>query len=211
MRLSGGQARGRKFSRKLEDGVRPPLARIRQSIFSILADRIEGSRVLDLFAGAGTFGLESISRGSREVVLVESRAGPARRLDRSICELGFRAVCRVVRTDALGDTLPTQLQRLAGDAGALPFDIVFVDPPFALLEDRAGVERLSQCLDRLFGEELVTADGVVVLRHARCGVSGVSTGELSRPQSDRREFGRSVVSFYEASQETTRSSTEKPR
>ncbi len=194
MKISGGESRRRTFSRKLRDGVRPPLARLRQSVFSMLGDRVEGAHVLDLFAGSGTFAFEALSRGARSAVLVESDPRIARELDGAVEELGLRARCRVVRSDALGQSLPGRLRVLRDEVPwtMAAFDIVFVDPPFALCREAAGAEKLARRVDELLGGDLVAERGVVVFRQP-ADVDAI----VAREPASVRSFGKSVVSFLE--------------
>ena len=109
-----------------EPGLRPTSERIRETLFNWLASTIEGSRCLDLYAGSGALGLEALSRGAREAVFVENSAAAVAVLKDSVAALDA-AGARILETDAPG--------YLQGDPE--PFDIVFLDPPFAadLLED----------------------------------------------------------------------------
>jgi len=102
-------------------GLRPTSERIRETVFNWLAPTIHGSRCLDLFAGTGALGLEALSRGSGEVILVEKSAAAARAL-RANAELLEATGAEVRQADAL-DFLQ------ADDQGQ--FDIIFLDPPFA--------------------------------------------------------------------------------
>jgi 16S rRNA (guanine(966)-N(2))-methyltransferase RsmD len=109
--------------------IRPTADRVREALFSILGQRVDGARVLDLFAGTGALGLEALSRGAVEVVFVEVDRGIARTLESTVIELGVADACRVVQADVL-----TASDRLnLGD----PFQIVLADPPYGCgLADR---------------------------------------------------------------------------
>lgn len=121
VRIIGGQWRGRKLTVPVRPGLRPSSDRGRETLFNWLQQRIHGARCLDLFAGTGALGLEAASRGAAAVTLIER--------DRGLCA-ALRAIARdwpggerleVVQADVLG-WLRT---------GLGPFDLVFVDPPFA--------------------------------------------------------------------------------
>jgi 16S rRNA (guanine966-N2)-methyltransferase len=107
---------------------------VRETLFNWLAPWIEGARCVDLFAGTGALCLEALSRGAAEVVMVERNPDARRELEANVARLGA-AGARVVGLDAL--------EFLAGRAR--PFDIVFLDPPFAQAETmiRACSERLA--------------------------------------------------------------------
>ncbi|WP_338115038.1 16S rRNA (guanine(966)-N(2))-methyltransferase RsmD [Thiocapsa imhoffii] len=119
LRLVGGRWRGRRLSVPDAPGLRPTPDRVRETLFNWLAPLIPGARCLDVFAGSGALGFEALSRGAREVVMLE-RAGPvARHLMASAQALGTDEA-QIIHTDAL--------RWLEG--GGKPFDIVFLDPPF---------------------------------------------------------------------------------
>ena len=126
LRIVAGKWRSRLLPIADEPGLRPTSERIRETLFNWLAPAIEGSRCLDLYAGSGALGLEALSRGAREVVFVEMSAGSATVLADSIAALDATGA-HVRNTDAMC--------YLQGEVE--PFDIVFLDPPFAadLLED----------------------------------------------------------------------------
>ncbi len=114
---------------------------MRETLFNWLAPVAEGARCLDPFAGSGALGLEAASRGAARVVLIEQSGAVARQLQSNVESLGVGDVARVVRADAL-----TWLAETDSAAAGGPFDLVFLDPPFALgllapacnLLDRAG-------------------------------------------------------------------------
>ncbi len=185
MRITGGQARGRKF--KVLEGslTRPPLVRLRQSVFSILGERVEGSRVLDLFAGAGAFGMEALSRGARQAVFVERSKKAAGLLARNLQSLGFQFQSRIVEADALA------VDRQFSPAEA--FDLVFIDPPFPLLLEAAGREAILRLLKALF-EKRLSPGGILVFRYPeeRRG----EQSPMALPAADLRVYGRSAVALF---------------
>jgi 16S rRNA (guanine966-N2)-methyltransferase len=126
LRIVAGKWRSRLLPIADEPGLRPTSERIRETLFNWLASTIEGSRCLDLYAGSGALGLEALSRGAAEVVFVDNSAAAVAVLKESVAVLDA-AGASIFETDAL--------RYLQGDAE--PFDIVFLDPPFAadLLED----------------------------------------------------------------------------
>jgi 16S rRNA (guanine966-N2)-methyltransferase len=120
LRIIAGRYGGRKLPVPDQPGLRPTGDRIRETLFNWLAPVIEGSRCLDAFAGTGALGFEAASRGAREVVMLERSDAVAPVLQANVRLLGAEEV-RVERADALG-----WLSRPGP-----PFDIVFLDPPFA--------------------------------------------------------------------------------
>ena len=131
VRIVGGTHRGRKIAFPDAAGLRPTGDRVRETLFNWLQPVVSGSRCLDLFAGSGVLGLEAASRGAAEVVLVEAAPEVARALRQTVDELGLGDRVRLVESDAL---------RWLEAAALIPFDIVFLDPPFAagLMADAAA-------------------------------------------------------------------------
>ena len=134
LRVIGGIWRGRRLRFPPSPQIRPTPDRVRETLFNWLAARVPGARCLDLFAGSGALGLEALSRGAAHVTFVEHDLAAASEIRARLAEWGAREAT-VERTDARGF-----LERRA----AVPFDIVFLDPPFdsGLLEEAAA--RLEQ-------------------------------------------------------------------
>jgi 16S rRNA (guanine966-N2)-methyltransferase len=131
VRIVGGTHRGRRIAFPDAAGLRPTGDRIRETLFNWLAPTLPGSRCLDLFAGSGVLGIEAASRGAGEVVLVESAPGVVAALRATILDFGLGGRMRLVAADAL---------RWLRTAEAVPFDVAFLDPPFAagLMADAAA-------------------------------------------------------------------------
>lgn len=120
LRIIGGLHRGRRLPIPDQPGLRPTPDRVRETLFNWLAPLLPGARCLDLFAGSGALGLEAASRGAGEVVLVEHNPWVARQLSANCQTLGTQTV-QVFQAEALA--------WLGSDPS--PFDVVFLDPPFA--------------------------------------------------------------------------------
>jgi 16S rRNA (guanine966-N2)-methyltransferase len=129
LRIIGGTWRGRKLRFPPGAAIRPTPDRVRETLFNWLGTAIRGARCLDLFAGSGALGLEALSRGASHVTFIERDAAAAHALRERLIEWQA-GDARIERTDAL--------RYLAGAPS--PFDIVFLDPPFAsgLLERSAA-------------------------------------------------------------------------
>ena len=122
LRIIGGSLRGSKLAVADLDGLRPTPDRVRETLFNWLASFIEGARCLDLFAGTGALGIEALSRGASWVDFIERDAQLAQTLRGNLSRLKQEAA-RVRNADALS---------VLGEKPEQPFDIAFVDPPFAL-------------------------------------------------------------------------------
>jgi len=145
LRIVAGKWRSRVLDIADVDGLRPTSERIRETVFNWLAPYIDGARCLDLFAGTGALGLEALSRGASQVVFVERsrKAVDTLRANARALDAGPNVDIRC------GDALE-YLRR--PDEG--PFDIVFVDPPFAA--------ELHDDLCRLLAAGSMLADGALI-------------------------------------------------
>ena len=136
VRIIGGEWRGRKLHFPPSAGLRPTPDRVRETVFNWLQFELAGARCLDLFAGSGALGFEALSRGAGAVVFVERDPVAARAigdmLARLRCDRG-----RMEQVDALA-----WLER--GPPASKPFDIVFLDPPYA----EAWLPVLAEKLER---------------------------------------------------------------
>ena len=119
LRIIGGSLRNSKLQVIDAQGLRPTPERVRETLFNWLQPVVSGSRCLDLFAGTGALGLEAVSRGAREVVLVEQDPRLARAIAADLVRLKI-GNAQVQARDAESF--------LSGAAS--PFDVVFLDPPF---------------------------------------------------------------------------------
>lgn len=146
MRIIAGRHRGRPLHAPRGRDTRPTPDRVRESLFAMLdgLDACAGARVLDLFAGSGSLGLEALSRGAAHVTLVDQGSGPQAAIARSIADLGEEA-----RTRVLGQRAQTAVERLREDGES--FDLVFADPPYPLGEDELArlLASLEDLLDGL--------------------------------------------------------------
>ena len=125
LRIIAGEHRGRRLPIPDLPGLRPTADRVRETLFNWLAPWLPGARCLDLFAGSGALGLEAVSRGAALVLLVE-RAAPAVRQLQANRETLRASTARIIEADALELLRGEDPSTLGG-----PFDIVFLDPPFA--------------------------------------------------------------------------------
>lgn len=148
-KITGGALGSRKLKSPKGTNVRPTPGRVKESLFSILMHRIDGSAVLDLFAGTGAIGFEAASRGAARVVSVESHRETAHAIEEAAGDLGLADRVSVVAAPA-----ERALYRIEG-----PFDIVYMDPPYA--------NEVPLQLFRLLRERnLLAPDALVIYEHA---------------------------------------------
>ena len=149
MRVIAGEAKGRTLVVPRGGGTRSATDRIRETLFAIVEPELEGARVLDLFAGAGTLGIEALSRGAARATFVERGAEAVKALRRNLAATNFGARSEVVAANVIAylDSRPRG-----------PFDVVFCDPPFA----DVGIAEATLGHDGL--RSAVAPDGLVVAR-----------------------------------------------
>jgi 16S rRNA (guanine966-N2)-methyltransferase len=178
MRVIAGEFKGRKLEAPDWAGVRPTSDKLRETLFNILAPRIEGARVLDGFAGTGAVGIEALSRGAAHVAFVERDPRAARLIDKNVGSLGARERHAIIRAE-----IAAAVRRLAGER----FDIVFLDPPY-------GAAELTAALSAI--EPIVDSDTLLVIEHAKRDVAPERHGSLERTREVKS--GDSSLTFYRA-------------
>ncbi|RME20764.1 MAG: 16S rRNA (guanine(966)-N(2))-methyltransferase RsmD [Deltaproteobacteria bacterium] len=173
MRISGGRLRGREVRVPRLGQVRPTSARVREALFSIVGQELDGWRTLDAFAGAGLLGLEAASRGAGPVLFTDRDPAVVRHLRRTVAAL----------VPALADGVVLEVRRL--DAAAAlrregGFDLVLLDPPYAedpvhWLSLAAPATRRVLALEHRWGCTLPpTAASLRLHRHRRYGDTGLA-------------------------------------
>ena len=126
MRITGGGERGRKLSLiKKGMNIRPTSDRVRSSIFNILGQTLAGFSVLDLFAGTGSLGIESLSRGATRAVFVDNSREAISLIKKNLAICTYGELSTVLKKH-----LPDGLNHLSSE-GLNQFDIIFIDPPYS--------------------------------------------------------------------------------
>ena len=181
MRIIAGSARGLRLG-PVPDGTRPMLDRVREGLFSSLADLVPGARVLDLYAGTGAVGIEALSRGAEHVTFVERnpKATEAIRDNLARTRLADEASAEVLRRDVL--------PYLRG--GPTPTDLVFLDAPYGL-----DPEELEAVIGLLAEGWLVPGtDWRVVLSRPPKGYTPVVP--IAWDGTKRLSYGDTVLTLY---------------
>lgn len=140
MRIIAGQRRGHKFDGPRDQVTRPTSDMVRESLFNILGEAVEGLMVIDLFAGTGALGLESLSRGAERAIFVERNRENVALIRRNIATLRYEDRAQVVVADAY------RWAKSYVPAGGEPV-VVFIDPPYADYENHP--ERITKLLEGL--------------------------------------------------------------
>ncbi|MDW8801068.1 16S rRNA (guanine(966)-N(2))-methyltransferase RsmD [Clostridium sp. A1-XYC3] len=181
MRIIAGLAKGRKLLSPIGAGTtRPTLDRIKESMFSIIQNRVYGSRTLDVFAGTGSLGLEAASRGAKECYLIDKSPQTYPFLAKNIENLKFGHICKSLNMDSY-----KALEDLARKG--LVFDIIFLDPPYLKNMIPPAVEIIER-------EELLDKEGIIVTKID--SEEELYEGTDNIILFDYRKYGNTTVCFY---------------
>jgi len=123
MRIVAGKYKGRRIKTAKGEKIRPTTDRVREAIFNVLGNKIVNTRVLDLFSGTGSLGIEALSRGASHVTFIDKSPVSLRLVKINLDLIGEAEKARILRGDVF-----KVLKKLAGKT--LPFDVVFADPPY---------------------------------------------------------------------------------
>jgi 16S rRNA (guanine966-N2)-methyltransferase len=181
MRVVAGRLGGRTLAAPPGDATRPTGARVKEALFSILAD-VSGLRVLDLYAGSGALGIEALSRGAVFAVFVESARPAQQCLRENLSKLGLEkteALCLSLSVTAAR----TQLTKLA------PFELVLCDPPWK------DIEAARAELEQLAGAGVLAPGARVALEHSAKAPPAEAAGSRL-VVVDQRRWGDTGVTLY---------------
>lgn len=194
MRVIAGEYGGRSIRTVEGPGYRPATAKVRQAVFSMLEARglvWEGCRVLDLFAGSGSLGIEALSRGAAEAWFLDKNPQAVAALRATLAELKV--------SPQRFRVLPGDLLKALAKPTTRPFDLVFIDPPY-------GLDLLPPALEKAARRGWLAEDALVLAEvEARCDFAGRIPAQLI-PQTDRL-YGQTRILLW---QNTTQDSPSIP-
>lgn len=189
MRIIAGKAKGRVLVAPKSKILRPTADRVKESLFNILF--VDGMRFLDLFAGAGSVGLEALSRGASRVIFVEGHRDCAQAIRANIERCGFLNMpLQSLKGDGGQDVevieCPVERAlRLLGHRGER-FDVIFADPPY----EKNLIDETLRLIRTL---ELFEEDGILVVQHS--SREEVPARREGYRIEDSRRYGETVLSF----------------
>ena len=178
MRVIAGKYKSRVLAEFAGEDVRPTSDRAKEALFNILSLKIYGARVLDLFAGSGALGIESLSRGAKEVVFNDYSKDSLAILKKNLTALKIPVngeEAKLMQSDYL-----VALGQLKGE-----FDLIFIDPPYRLEYGRQALEAIAQ-------KGLLSANGIAVYERDRA-----FEGEIEGLEKyDERKYGKAHFAFF---------------
>jgi 16S rRNA (guanine966-N2)-methyltransferase len=183
MRIVGGELRGRPLATPRTEAIRPTTDRTREAVFNVVAhrfpDRLEGVRVLDLFAGTGALGLEALSRGASYGVFIEESAEGRGLIRTNVETFGLTGRTKIFRRDAVA----------LGEAGTIAaFGLMFADPPY-------GKGLGERALQSAKAGGWLAAGALCVVEEAATAPFAPGPGFVVL---DERSYGETVIRFIEA-------------
>lgn len=187
VRIIAGEFGSRRLVAPRAAEVRPTADRVKESLFAVLTPRLEGARVLDLYAGTGNLGLEALSRGAASCCFVERAPAPCSSIRRNIAALGLETRTELLRMDCT-----RALGLLAGRGER--FSLILADPPYA---KRGGAEsEFRKILLALDGCATVAPGALVAAE--QCRFDAPPDGLARLRLVAQRRYGDTVVSFFAA-------------
>ncbi len=185
MKIISGDKRGRNFY--MPAGIRPTQNMTRKAIFDIIGHDLEGWEVLDLFAGSGAVGLESLSQGAKKVTFVEFNAKCFEVIEENIQLLGFKEAgmpspnAEILNADAF-----VAVKQLARQGRK--FDLVFLDPPY-------GLDLVKKMLKTLTAYDIFKPNSFLIIEHGKRENLPETEGRFSL--ITHRNYGTSFIAVYQ--------------
>ena len=187
MRIITGRARGIKLQTLEGEMTRPTSERAKEAVFSMIQFDLEGRRVLDLFAGSGQMGLEAVSRGAACAVLVDQSKEAVKVINQNVEKTHFEKESTVVCSDFSDYLRKSQ--------GKEPFDVVFIDPPYAM-------KAVSAAVEALFRYRLLKPTAILVCESGEPHPISPTSPLMSRLRVAREaSYGKAYVTVYTVADE----------
>jgi 16S rRNA (guanine966-N2)-methyltransferase len=181
LRITGGEAKGRRLSAFQGSQIRPTSDKVREAIFNLIGQDAQGVRVLDLFAGTGSLGIEALSRGASRVIFVDNSHHSIELVKRNLSLCGYESLGHVLKKD-LARGLPKRCEMMKGE-----IDLVFTDPPY-------GKGHLPPVLRELSDKEILASPSIVVAETSKTEALPARLGKLELVKT--RIYGDTKISLY---------------
>lgn len=181
LRVTGGEVKGRRLSSLKGSKIRPTSDKVREAIFNLIGQDVRGVRVLDLFAGTGSLGIEALSRGASWVFFVDNSMHSIEIIRKNLSLCGYENVGRVLKKD-LTRGLPRECEMMKGE-----FDLVLSDPPY-------GKDYLPAVLRELCDRDILASPSIVVAETSKAEVMPAKLGKLELVKT--RTYGDTKISEY---------------
>ncbi|MBU3203210.1 16S rRNA (guanine(966)-N(2))-methyltransferase RsmD [Clostridium algidicarnis] len=181
MRIIAGVARGRKLLAPVNLDTRPTLDRVKEAMFSMIQLRIPNATTLDVFAGTGSLGLESVSRGAKECYLIDKSPVTFPLLKQNVENLKFQDKAYCLNMDSY-----EALKRLGKSENK--FDMIFIDPPYMK-------EMIPKAIELVHSNSLLAKGGLIVTKID--SQEEIYEGNGFIILKDHRRYGNTTICFYD--------------
>jgi 16S rRNA (guanine966-N2)-methyltransferase len=189
MRITGGKIKGRRLGKITGLHIRPTSDAVREAIFDILGQALPDCRILDLFAGTGSLGIESLSRGAKLAVFVDNSSRALALIKKNLSMCDFEGLSMIVKKN-----LPNGLTHIQG-LGYSRFDVVFIDPPY-------GKGYIKPTIRTLIDKDLLGKDGRIVIESSKHTDDLFPTNCYGLRLKKAKSYGSTVIGCYSNDEET---------
>ena len=183
MRITGGRIKGRRLANVKGIAIRPTSDIVRGSIFDILGQKLTDLSILDLFAGTGSLGIESLSRGAKNAVFVDNSRRALVIIKNNLTICGYEGHSMVIRAK-----LPNGLSHIQ-DLGSTQFNLVFIDPPY-------GKGYIMPTIHKLIDNKLLAKESRIVVESSKNANDPFPTDLFSHQLKQMKSYGSTVIGFY---------------
>lgn len=182
MRITGGQGKGRLLASLKGLNVRPTSDRVREAIFNLIGQDVTGLKVLDLFAGTGSLGIEALSRGASWALFIDKSIRSIKIIKKNLALCGYESAGFILKKD-LTRGLPRKFSLMKEK-----FDLVFIDPPY-------GKKLIPPLLKELADREILASPSMVITESSKFESLPVAPGKLHLFKA--RTYGETQINVYQ--------------
>lgn len=180
LRVISGKVRGLKLNAPKNEDVRPTTDRVKESLFNIINSYIMDSKVLDLFAGTGSLGIECLSRGAKECVFVDISKESISIVKSNIKKARVENESSIINSDFNDAIKKLQVQNKK-------FDVIFMDPPYYK-------DMFVKALESIDNAKLLEYEGIIIIEHDTKDTFPERIGSLEKNRS--KKYGNTTLTFY---------------
>ncbi len=203
LKITGGRLKGRKLLSLPHCKARPTTSMLRQALFNILQNQIEGALFLDLFAGSGIMGIEALSRGAKSVIFVEKERAVAKKIEENLKELDLsekgQVICRpVLKALSLINAEKIKVKDSEKGKEQKAFDLVYADAPYSFFEKKdEGFLFVKELLSALKTESLIKEQGIVFIEAPASFKKHLNDFEIIDWElKELRQYGSSLLAIF---------------
>ena len=185
MRIISGKARGTKLFTLEGENTRPTLDRVKESVFNIIQNEIEGTKILDLFAGSGAIGLEFLSRGAEKAILCDKSKEAINIIKKNVEKTHFQNNVQIYNTD-----FENCLEKIKNEQ----FDIIYLDPPYE-------TDYIIKALEKIIKENIAKEESLIIIETDDELRIEKQIENIDVTIVDKRKYGRATIIFLSLKKE----------